>query len=209
MEASACSFVGLVRAFGVEPMCNICPGANGGSFDTHTLSQKHYQAVCDLMDVQADLNTVRELLWHETYVPGGQVKYNLLDGELQVLRDVPVHEVPVIHPHDLWVSGQWFRVCAPAVVAGQPGGDRSMWPNLWGPWIWKRNMSDAVERVVNILEQSGALRIHGACSLCSDEWFSYPHLCGPKHYKRMMERTPPNMPVDPDQYYQRWNLPGS
>jgi hypothetical protein len=209
MEASACSVVGLLRAFGVEPICSICPQTHGGTFDTHTLSQGHYQAVCDLMDAQADLNTVAELLWHETYVPGGQVKYNHLDGELQVLRDVPVHEASVIHPQDLWVSGQWIRVCAPAVVAAQPGGDRTMWPNLWGPWVWKRNMIEAADRVVNILTQSGVLRYHSSCGICSDEWFSSSHLCGPKHYKRMMDRVPQNMFVQPDNFYQCWNLPGS
>ena len=35
--------------------------------------------------LHTDLNTVQELLWHETYIPGGWVKYNHLDVELHVI----------------------------------------------------------------------------------------------------------------------------
>ena len=169
MEASAGSVIALLRAFGVEPFCSICKGNQGGSFDTHTLSPKHFQAMCDLVEQTDDLNTVQELLWHETYIPGGRVKYNHLDGELQVLRDVPMPEALVVRPQDLSVSGQWVLVCAAAVVAAWPGGNRNTWPNMWGLWHWKQKMDRVVERVVSILSLNSALKFCPLCVICPDE----------------------------------------
>ena len=150
MGASAGSVTALLRAFGVEPFCAICKNNHGAGFDMHVLSSKHFQVICDLVEQTADLNMLEELLWHETYIPGGRVRYNHLDGELQVLRDVPMPEALVTHPRDLSVSGQWILVCAAGVVAAQPGGDRTTWPNMWSPWHWKQRMHRVVRRVVGI-----------------------------------------------------------
>jgi hypothetical protein len=73
MLPSACIVSDLVRAFGDEPFCTLCDSCAGG-FDTHTTGQKHYQVVYQC--VQDDV--------------AGQVRYNLLDGELQVRRVVPL-----------------------------------------------------------------------------------------------------------------------
>ena len=111
-----------------------------GGFDTHTTSEKHFQAMCKLVEQSDELERVAELLWHETYVVGGRVRYNHLDGELQVLRDVPMPEAPVIYPQELSLSGQWIIVCAAAVVPARPGGNRATWSNMWSHWHWKDKM---------------------------------------------------------------------
>jgi hypothetical protein len=131
------------------------------------------------------------------------VKYNHLDGELQVWRDMPIMEASVIHPQDLWASGQWIQVCAAAVVATQPGGDKTMWPH------WKQKMTTVVERVVNILSLNGALTFHPYCMICSTEWFSIQHLLGPKHFRGLVDRVPEKMPVQTENYFQFWNFTGS
>jgi hypothetical protein len=84
----------LLRAIGVdEPFCTLCNNGNdGGGFDTHTTSVKHWQTMCKVVEQSDEV---------EICVVGGRVRYNHLDGELQVLRDEHAPEAPVNYPHGL------------------------------------------------------------------------------------------------------------
>jgi hypothetical protein len=208
MEECVGRVVALLRAFGAEPWCSICQGNHGPGFDTHTLSVKHYNAMRHLIEQSDDLDMVAELLWHETYVPGGRVKYNHLDGEMLVFRDKPVLEASVIHLHELWMSGAWIQVCAAAAVAAQPGWDKTMWPNMWSAWHWKQKMFTNVERVVKILTLNGALTSCQRCLICPEGWFSCEHLLGPKHYTTLVKLLPEKMPVQTETYTQYWSFLG-
>ena len=113
----------LLQAFGFEPSCTLCTGFHL-AFDTHTTSQKHFQVVHDLVRQSSEL--ARAGLWHETCVVGGQVRYNLLDGELQVLRDLPLPDTSVTSSQQVSFSGQWILIGAAVVVPVQtrPSGRR-------------------------------------------------------------------------------------
>jgi hypothetical protein len=157
----------------------------------------------DLVAETDELDMMAEVFWHETDVVGGRVRYNHLTGELQVLRHhVPV--VPVIYPQELLVTGQWVIVGAAAVVPAQPGGNRITWPNMWSLTHWKDKMTIVVQRSVQILTANGVLNHSCCCFICTDEWWSETHLLGPKHFRKLMDLLPENMPVPAEDLWQNW-----
>jgi hypothetical protein len=123
MAGSVENMCGLLRAFGVEPSCTICKGTYL-AFDTHTTSQTHFQVVYELVEKFGEL--ARERLWIETCIVGGQVRYNYLDGELQVMRDVPLPLEPVTFPQQLCQgsgsSSVWLLLCLCSRVVTEPSG---------------------------------------------------------------------------------------
>ena len=109
----------------------------------------------------------------------GRVRSKQLNGELQVLRDVPLPEEPVTYPHELSLPGQWILVGVAAVVPVQPDGDKTTWPNMWSQKHWKEKMQRAAKRVACILAANGALKLSCCCLFCPDEYLSAEHLMGP------------------------------
>jgi hypothetical protein len=204
MDKSVKNMCGLLRAFGVEPSCTICKG-DYLAFDTHTTSQKHFQVVYELVEKFGEL--AKEHLWNETCVVGGQVRYNYLDGELQVMRDVPLPLESVTYPQQLSVPGQWLIVGMAAVVPVQPGADKTKWPNMWGSVkTWKDKMEQVAQKVVSILQANGAHNLNCLCWLCENECLSVEHLLGPKHFNKLRQRVPENVPVNTDNFWQLWDL---
>jgi hypothetical protein len=173
MSASASSVCALLRAFGVEPSCTLCDGFYL-AFDAHTTSKTHFQVMHQLVNEYGEL--AREELWHETCVVTGRVRYNQLDGELQVLRDVPLPEEPVTYPHELSLPGQWILVGLAAVVSVQPAGSKNKWPNMWSLNHWKEKMQRPAKRVACILAANGILNLSCWCLICTDEYLSAEHL---------------------------------
>ena len=204
MTVSAGSVCALLRAFGVEPFCTLCNSKNG-AFDAHTTAWKHCQAMTKLVEQSDDLEG-EEQLWDETFVVGGQVRYNHLTGELQALRDKPLLLEPVTSPQALSVSGQWILVGAAAAVPTKLGGDRSTWPSMWSIRHWKLQMERAVERVTFILEANSVPKFAGPCRICPDVYICTDHLLGPKHFGRLMECMPVTGPVPTDNFTQQWIL---
>jgi hypothetical protein len=203
MSASASSVCKLLRAFGVEPSCTLCNGFYL-AFDAHTTSQTHFRVVHRLVEQYGEL--AREQLWHETCVVTGRVRYNQLDGELQVMRDVPLPEEPVTYPHELSLPGQWILVGVAAVVPVQPFGNKTKWPNMWNLKHWKEKMQRAAKRVVCILAANGAHNLSCCCLFCTDEYLSADHLLGPKHFFKLMGRVPEDMPVNTNNFWQTWTF---
>jgi hypothetical protein len=202
MEGRARLVSTLLRAFGVEPFCTLCE-SNSGEFDTHTTSPKHFRAVYHLVEQSDELDM--ELLWNRNCVVNGRVAYNYLDGEIRVLREVPLPTESEIYPHKLSVSGQWIIVGAAVVVPVQPAGDRTKWPNMWCIRFWKKQMQRAAVRVVDILKANGALE-GCSCLFCSQQYFSTEHLLGPRHFNTLMARVPENKSVCIDHFWQVWNF---
>jgi hypothetical protein len=191
-----------MRAFGVEPTCTICKGEYL-AFDTHTTSQKHFQVVYELVEKFGEL--ARERLWNETCIVGGQVRYNYLDGELQVMRDEPLPLEPVAVPQQLSVPGQWLIVGMAVVVPVQPGGDMTKWPNMWGAAKgWKEKMDPVAHKLIYILKTNCA---HSNCLFCPHQYLTEQHLTGPSHFDNLKKHVPRNMPVNTNDFWQFWDLP--
>jgi hypothetical protein len=201
------SYTALLRAFGVEPFCDLC-NCTAGCFDTHTTSSKHYSIL--YRHVEQNLEHVpvgdwrrgREDYWHETFVVGGCVRYNQLDGELQLRRDMPVLEMNVTRPEELPLPEQWMLVGAPAVVCVQPVADRTKWPNMWSHRHWKEKMQRAVVRACEVVAINGAANTF--CRLCPEQAFCESHLLGPKHFGVLMNQLPETVPVQVDDFWQQW-----
>jgi len=196
MEKPVGSFTSLLRAFGVEPRCTLCPCSNE-YFDKHTTSTKHYNIMYNLVE-HSELG--RENLWHETCIVGGRARYNHLDGQWLVQRDMPVLETHATRPEDLPSSGQWKLIGKPAVVPVVSQGDSTMWPNMWSHRHWKEHMQRAVVRACKVVAANGASKFF--CLFCPDETFNQQHLLGPKHFMALMTRLPETVVVQVDQFWQ-------
>jgi hypothetical protein len=77
---------------------------------------------------------------------------------------------------------------------------------MWSKIHWKEKMDRAVERAAHILKVNGVHHFGGFCLICEDEWFYPQHLLGPKHFKRLLDRIPENMPVQTEDFWQTWTL---
>jgi hypothetical protein len=201
MGPNAHSFMELMNALSVYPVCTLCCNCTG-DFDAHVLAHKHYCVV--YQHVLAN-DQFKETLWHKTCFVGGQVKYNLLDGEIYVLRVVPVPVEEVINPQHLSKRGDWILVGAPVVVPAQTNGIVIDWPNLWSPSQWRLKMTPPVDRVVHRLEVDHVDNFRGSwCMICNFESFDSTHLLGPKHFGRLKELLPAHQPVVTDKFWQTW-----
>lgn len=207
MTETATMFSNLVRAFGVEPHCTICSaGSTASAFDAHTTSPQHFRVVSETVEAQFEM--AREELWHETIVVGGRVRYNHLDGEMQVLREVPEEQEysDTVALQALPYDGVWLLGSGPACVAAHPAGLRLHWPNLWSWKNWKEKMERATRRVSEVVEANGD--INGCrCMLCPDRTISPEHMLGKKHFTELAGRVPDGAVLRLEDFWQTWTFP--
>jgi len=204
MTPPATFFANLLRAFGIEPHCTLCKASTACQFDTHTVSPGHFRAVCDVVDEHYEL--AREELWHETLVVGGRTRYNHLDGEVQVLREVPeeTEYSDVLALQDLPEHSVWLLGGRPASVAVNPAGCRQHWPNLWSHRNWKEKMVKVSARLTQVLAANGD--VNGCrCMVCPDRGIG-DHLLGPKHFAELAARVPDGTVVELEKFWQTWTF---
>ena len=138
---------------------------------------------------------------------GGRARYNHLDGEVQVLREIPSEQdyPEATVPEDLPQAGVWLLAAGPFSVPVQPCGSRQHWPNMWSLRHWKEKMERPVRRVAAVIEANGG---YGACRclLCPEMCISPEHLMGQKHYRELTARVPEGTVVRLDDFWQTWTF---
>ena len=180
MEPSVEKFATLVRVFGVEPWCELCPSRNSADFHVHCVSKQHYRTMYGLVQ-EHGMILAREQCWHEVYVVGGRARYNHLDGEIHLFRDVRAPCWPLAtHLRDLPRAGVWQMVELPATVCMVYGGSKAQWPNSWSLKKWKELMRRPCERLHQLLytHTSPRRRLNLMCPVCKTLELTSQHLFG-------------------------------
>ena len=156
----------LRRVF--EPFCTLC---YKGSPVPHLLGRDHCRKVRSR--IAKFRARARDELWLETFFVGGRVRFNMLDGELQALRYVPVPLCRARTPKDLPLAQHWFLGGPPVATATTPGGGRSKWPNLQTHKCWYNDVVHAAQQLGDALQASS---IKNTCLLCHMSGF-LPVMC--------------------------------
>ena len=197
MSEPSRKFVALLSLHRVfEPFCTLCDRC---STVPHLLGRDHCGNVRSRMaQFQA---RARDELWLETFLVGGRVRFNMLDGELQALRYVQAPVYRVMAPKDLPLAQHWFLVGPPAVTATTPGGGRGTWPNLQTLQRWYDQMVHAAQKLDDVLQVSS---IKITCLLCPSQWLSASHVLGGGHYNSMWLRAGGHSSLDTREFSQTY-----
>ncbi|CAL1161408.1 unnamed protein product, partial [Cladocopium goreaui] len=204
----------LLSAFGISPVCNVCPGQDGrAGYVLHVCGVNHFKYLAEKLSKDRvrckDSKELQRQYEHSWTFVLGQVIINYLTGEVRVKRRPSFIGIQVRKAQDLPTIEEWYCV---GTQLACPMNDDLQWEHWTDKWPttnggkprWRTVIKKSAERLVELLEAHG-ISEH-SCQICPNQhgmWAN--HLGGPKHYSHLYNG--PNLENSTQQRYQTWDLP--
>ena len=215
MEPRATTFANCLNAHNVwVNVCMICEQQGmknvRSDFCGHVISRTHWIHLqgCGINDgVQVEL--ARAECWQAFRIPGGGVRFNHVDGSIDMFHGrgeylrpaslVPDFVLQIMAPgvtplptagHALQaydglpdVAGKWVEVVKHVGEPTKAGGDYRSCGWLASHWEWKKSMREPVDRLCKLLER---YKVWPTCRVCEPPCQSFgEHVLASKHYQML------------------------
>lgn len=235
MGARAAQFLSFLEPFNIWPECMVCKAAGRGmrsDFGGHVAGQFHFKEVGRLLPNGTRVTDLRGNLWQESLVPGGAIRFNHVDGAIEMCKGQPDSSSPsIVAPGQLALAipaapvmgnagpaeipdiasldreGQWIGVSG---HIGEPivkNGDFSQCPFFQSRNAWKSASATFPKKICNFLEKYD---IYPQCPICPTAVGYEDHIPAQKHYMKLLEQLKPGEPIVQavSRMWQKWNVPG-